>query len=221
MLPAAVIYDAELTLSLPVGLSVASGLNGLAHCVDGMWAPRADPINQALGAEGIRALARGLPLIAGDPSGIEGRELALYGAYLSAVAFASAGSGLHHKICHVLGGTYELPHAETHATVLPYVLAFNAPAAPEAAGRIAHALGSDSGTAEAAVAALDELRVRLHAPTALRDYGLTEADLPGAVERVLAVVPPSNPRPVTGNNLTALLRAALTGAAPATQLEEI
>ena len=98
-----------LTLSLPVEMSVASGLNGMAHCIDSMWGPRADPINAALGAEGIRALSQGLPLITADPSGTEGREQALYGAYLSAVAFASAGSGLHHKICHVLGGTFNLP----------------------------------------------------------------------------------------------------------------
>ncbi|RYH71118.1 MAG: maleylacetate reductase, partial [Alcaligenaceae bacterium] len=119
VLPLTVIYDAHLTLSLPVGLSVASGLNGMAHCIDSMWAPRTDPINRALAAEGIRALAEGLPAIKDDPRGLTGREQALYGAYLSAVAFASAGSGLHHKICHVLGGAYDMPHAQTQATVLP------------------------------------------------------------------------------------------------------
>ena len=143
-------------------MSVASGLNGMAHCIDSMWGPRVDPINAALGAEGIRALSQGLPLITADPSGTEGREQALYGAYLSAVAFASAGSGLHHKICHVLGGTFNLPHAQTHATVLPYVLAFNAPYAPDAEARIAAAFG----TAEA-LTGLQELRKRLDAPKAL------------------------------------------------------
>ena len=135
VLPVTVIYDAALTVSLPVEMSVASGLNGMAHCIDSMWAPRTNPINQALAAEGIRALSQGLPLIKSDPTGLGGRELAQYGAYLSAVAFASAGSGIHHKICHVLGGTWNLPHAQTHATILPYVLAFNASAAPQAARR--------------------------------------------------------------------------------------
>jgi maleylacetate reductase len=133
VLPVTVIYDAELTLSLPQGLSIASGLNALAHCIDSMWAPRTDPINQALAAEGIHALNDGLPAVSNDPNDLTGRELALYGAYLSAVAFASAGSGMHHKICHVLGGRWNLPHAQTHAVVLPYVLAFNAPAASAAA----------------------------------------------------------------------------------------
>ncbi len=111
---------------------MASGLNALAHCVDSMWAPRTDPIDQALALEGIRALRR-RSAAQSSPTRLElaGREQTLYGAYLSAVAFASAGSGLHHKICHVLGGMFDLPHAETHAIVLPYVLALNAPAVPD------------------------------------------------------------------------------------------
>ena len=100
VLPTTVIYDADLTMSLPVELSVASGLNGMAHCIDAMWGPHANPINQALAAEGISALAAGLPAIVQDSEDLAGREQLLYGAYLSAVAFTSAGSGLHHKICH-------------------------------------------------------------------------------------------------------------------------
>ncbi|WP_336714483.1 maleylacetate reductase [Arthrobacter sp. USHLN218] len=225
VLPAAVIYDAELTIGLPVALSVSSGLNALAHCVDSLWAPKADPINQALGAEGVRALADGLPRIARNPHDMKGRETALYGAYLAAVAFASAGSGLHHKICHVLGGTFNLPHAETHATVLPYVLAFNGPAAPDAAARLSAALRSGmadvsasegrAGTAEDAVSLLNELRSRLDAPVALRDYGFTEADIPEAVRRVIAAAPPSNPAAVTEESMTELMRAALAGEVPA------
>jgi maleylacetate reductase len=214
VLPVTVIYDAALTLSLPVDLSVASGLNGMAHCIDSMWAPRVDPINQALGAEGIRALSRGLPLITEDPAGTEGREQALYGAYLSAVAFASAGSGLHHKICHVLGGTFNLPHAQTHATVLPYALAFNAPLAPDAEARIAAAFG----TADA-LSGLQDLRKRLDAPKALADYGFTADGIAEAVAIILPAVPASNPRPATTENLTRLLEAALTGEDPAVLLD--
>jgi maleylacetate reductase len=206
VLPVTVVYDPLLTVSLPVELSVASGLNALAHCVDSMWAPRADPINQALGAEGIRALTAGLPQVLTDPTGVEGREQALYGAYLSAVAFASAGSGLHHKICHVLGGAYNLPHAQTHATVVPYVLGFNAPFAPHAEKRMAAAFGAAS-----AVDGLDRLRTALEAPRALQDYGFREVDIPEAVQLILPALPPSNPRPVTAENLEALLRAAWAG----------
>jgi maleylacetate reductase len=214
VLPSTVIYDAALTLSLPVAMSVASGLNGMAHCIDSMWGPRADPINQALAAEGIRALAAGLPLIASDPSGPDGREQALYGAYLAAVAFASAGSGLHHKICHALGGTFNLPHAQTHATVLPYVLAFNGPCAPEAEARIAAAFG----TADA-LSGLQELRERLAAPKALADYGFTAGQIAEAVAIILPTVPANNPRTVTEENLTRLLQAALTGEEPTVLLD--
>ncbi len=205
VLPTTVIYDAKLTLSLPVELSIASGLNGMAHCIDAMWSPRADPINRALAAEGIRALAGGLPAIKHDPQGLAGREQALYGAYLSAVAFTSAGSGLHHKICHVLGGAYDLPHAQTHAIVLPHVLAFNAPAAPEAE-RIAAAFGADS-----AVAGLQTLRCALDAPRALREHGMAAENIAEAAELVLPAVPESNPRPVTRADLENLLRAAHSG----------
>jgi maleylacetate reductase len=210
VLPRAIVYDASLMLTLPVELSVSSGLNALAHCVDSMWAPRADPIDRAIAGEGIRALRVGLPLVVQEPTGLDGREHALYGAYLSAVAFASAGSGLHHKICHILGGMFDLPHAQTHAIVLPQVLAFNAPNAPEAEQRIAAALGTDT-----ALGGLAQLRAQLRAPSALRDYGMPEAGIPRAVEAVLAAAPPSNPTPVTTENLTRLLHAAWEGAEPA------
>ncbi|GAA1124752.1 maleylacetate reductase [Nocardioides aquiterrae] len=209
VLPRAIVYDASLMLTLPVGLSVASGLNALAHCVDSMWAPRTDPIDAALAGEGIRTLAAGLPRVVDDPSGLEGREEALYGAYLAAVAFASAGSGLHHKICHVLGGRYDLPHAPTHAVVLPHVLALNAPAAPEADERIARAFGTETG-----LEGLEALRARLDAPRALRDLGFEEDQIPDAVEAILPSVPESNPARVTPESLERLLRGAWEGADP-------
>ncbi|WP_182262831.1 maleylacetate reductase [Rhodococcus sp. UFZ-B548] len=209
VLPRAVIYDAELTFGLPRDIAIASGLNALAHCVDSLWAPKADPINTALAVQGVRALAAGLPLIAQDPTGISGREQTLYGAYLAAVAFASAGSGLHHKICHVLGGRYDLPHAQMHSVVLPYVLAFNAPNAPAAADQLKAAFGSAT-----ALSGLQSLRKTLDAPLALRDYGFSEADLPDATAAVLLAVPPSNPTAATTENISALLRAALEGTEP-------
>ncbi len=209
VLPRSIVYDAALTLGLPVPMSVASGLNALAHCIDSMWAPRADPINRALAAEGMRALRVGLPRIVADPAEIAGREHALLGAYLSAVAFASAGSGLHHKICHVLGGTFNLPHAQTHAVVLPHVLAFNAPSAPDAEGRIARAFDADR-----AIDGLRALRHQVGAPTALRDYGFDEADIPRAVTLILPAVPPDNPTPVTAAGLARLLRDAWAGVDP-------
>jgi maleylacetate reductase len=215
VLPKVIIYDAVLTMSLPVDLSVASGLNALAHCVDSMWAPNADPINAAFAAEGIRSLAVGLPKVVADPMDLDGREHALYAAYLSATAFASAGSGLHHKICHVLGGKYNLPHAQTHATVLPYVLAFNAPAAPDAERRIAAAFSSN-GFSSGALDGVVALKQELNAPHALADYGFTEDLITEAAEAILPAVPPSNPRPVTADDLRTLLRAAWSGADPRT-----
>ncbi|MEU4421097.1 maleylacetate reductase [Actinoplanes sp. NPDC024001] len=209
VLPVTVVYDATLTVSLPVGLSVASGFNALAHCVDSMWAPGSDPINRALAVEGIRVFASGLPKVVADPAGLEGRDECLYGAYLSAVSFASAGSGLHHKICHVLGGAYRLPHAETHAIVLPHVLALNAPAVPDRGRRIAEAFGGGEP-----LAALERLRAAVAAPRALKDVGFDEAAVGEAAARILPGVPPSNPAPVDRRVLETLLRAAWAGDTP-------
>ncbi|GGG16289.1 maleylacetate reductase [Rhodococcoides trifolii] len=206
VLPTTVIYDVLSLLTLPVELSVASGLNALAHSVDSMWAPRADPINSTLAVEAITALSGGLREIKSDSASQAGHEQTLYGAYLSAVAFASAGSGLHHKICHVLGGAYNLPHAQTHAVVLQYVLEYNGPFAPDAEQRIATAFAADT-----AVGGLSALRADLDAPRALRDYGLKESDLPEAASLILAAVPASNPRPVTIGSLTSLLHDAWAG----------
>jgi len=201
VLPQTVVYDPDLVASMPPELAAASGLNAVAHCVDSMWAPAADPINAAMAAEGLRALNDGLR--AGNPGRTQ------YGCYLAAVAFASAGPGLHHKICHVLGGRFDLPHAPMHAILLPYVVAVNAPAAPDAGARIAAALGSID-----ALAGVRDLRDDLDAPRALRDIGLREEDLPKAVEAILPAVPASNPRPVDAAVLTRLLRAAWAGDDP-------
>ncbi|MFD7877782.1 maleylacetate reductase [Streptomyces sp. NPDC059766] len=209
VLPRTIVYDAALTLSLPVELSVASGLNALAHCVDSLWAPRTDPLNQALAVEGARALHAGLPQVVAQPDALEGREQALYGAYLAAAAFASAGSGLHHKICHVLGGMFSLPHAQTHAVVLPHVLAFNAPFVPEAERRLAVAL--DAPTAREGLA---RLRDRLHAPRSLRDLGMPRDGIVKAAEAVVAAAPAGNPRPVAPQAVTALIESAWEGADP-------
>lgn len=206
VLPTAVVYDPQLVVSMPADLAVASGLNAAAHCIDSLWAPRADAINAALATEGLNALRIGLLGVVERPHDLDARGHTQYGCYLAAVAFASAGSAMHHKICHVLGGTFDLPHAATHAIVLPYVLAWNAVAAPEASRRIAAALDATDPNE-----GLERLRTRLGAPRALRDIGMREQDIATAVTAALAAIPASNPRPIDQESLTALLRAAWAG----------
>ena len=210
VLPRSIVYDASLLTTLPGDMTVASGLNAMAHSVDSMWGPRADPIDRALAQESIRALATGLLYVADDSASIEGIEQTLYGAYLAAVSFSSAGSGMHHKICHVLGGMFNLPHAQTHAVVLPYVLAFNAQNAPEAEARIAQALGEVFDTTSAS-SGLATLRQALDAPRALRDLGMPEDGIAKALGPIKEAIPANNPTPITDENLTALLHAAWTG----------
>jgi len=132
VLPRLVVYDPELTVTLPVRLSVVSGLNALAHCAEAFWAEGRNPITSLVAEEGIRALARGLPNVSGDSRDLAARSDVLYGAWLGGAAFATTGASVHHKICHVLGGAFDLPHAETHAVVLPHSVA---PAAPRGCGQ--------------------------------------------------------------------------------------
>lgn len=206
VLPRVIIYDAKLSASLPGHLAVASGLNALAHAVDGFWAPRADPINKALGTEGIKALIPGLRALKVDPNDLQAREQTLYGAYLAAVAFASAGSAMHHKICHVLGGAYNLSHAEMHAVVLAYVTAFNVPADEDAAQRISSALGSDSPAQ-----GIFDLRAELGIVGSLAELGLREEDIDEAAKLALTAIPESNPRSFNFEDIQGIIRAAWRG----------
>jgi maleylacetate reductase len=198
VLPRVVVYDPELVATLPRDLAVASAFNALAHGVEAFWAPRRNPVSSAVAQDGIAALAAGMRTL--DPADL------LRGAWLTASAFAVAGSGLHHKLCHVLGGTCDLPHARTHAVVLPHVLAFNAPGAPEAAARVARALGVDD-----AVAGLRALADAAGVPRGLRELGLPEDRIDEVVALTGPVVPADNPVPVGGGALRRLVHAAWSG----------
>jgi maleylacetate reductase len=209
VLPVVVVYDSTLLAGLPRDLAVSSALNALAHSIDALWAPKAEPLSSANAEIGIRLLAAAMRALAdGEPSP-EVLEGLLLGGYISAIAFAAAGSGMHHKIAHVLGGRFDLPHAPLHAAVLPHVLAFNAPEAKDAAAAVARGLGADDP-----VSGLDRLYERLDAPRSLRDLGLREADLDEAAALALPAIPESNPRRVDLASLRALLQHAWAGSPP-------
>jgi maleylacetate reductase len=207
MLPKTVIYDPELTLGLPAATSAASGMNAIAHCVEALYAKEANPIVSLMAEEGIRALASSLPLIVRNPVDIEARGEALYGAWLAGMSL-NTGIALHHKLCHTLGGTWNLPHAETHAIVLPHAVRYNRDAAPEAMARIARAIG-----AEDAAGGLYDLEVKLGLKMKLADLGVPESDLERAA-RIALEAPYPNPAPVTYDGVLALLRNAHAGLRP-------
>lgn len=209
ILPEVVIYDVDLTLTLPVGLSGTSGINAIAHAVEGLYARDANPIMSLMAEEGIRALAGALPKIAQDPLDRAARGDALYGAFLCGAVLGSVGMALHHKLCHTLGGSFDLPHAETHTIVLPHALAYNAAATPQATARIARALG-----AEDAPRALHDLAGRVGAPRALRELGMPESGIAEAAEIALAT-PYWNPAPLEHGRIEALIRRAWDGSPPA------
>lgn len=208
VLPRSVVYDPELTLSLPVGPSVTSGVNALAHAAEALYAPDASPLVSLMAEEGVRAMAGALPALTAAPRDLDARGRALYGAWLCGAALGATTMGLHHKLCHVLGGTFGLPHAETHTVVLPYALAYNAPAAPEAMAALGRALGTD----DVPGAVWD-----LAAPRSLAELGLAEADLVAAARAATERAYP-NPRKVTAEGVLDVLRAAYVGERPRTDL---
>ncbi len=169
VLPRTVVYDPVLSQHLPKKVTAASVANALAHCVEAVWTPKADPITETTAVEGVRALAAGLRQVLQAPTDLEARGNLLYGACLGGSALATAGTGLHHKLCHLLGGTYNLPHAETHAAVLPQVTRINAPTVPRAKARLEDALGTDD-----LAAGLYDLFTDAGIPTNLKDLGLTQ-----------------------------------------------
>jgi len=208
VLPRTVIYDPGLTLSLPVGLSITSAMNAIAHAAEGLYAVDGNPIMSLMAEEGIRALGTAIPALHANGRDIEARGQALYGAWLCGTVLGHVGMALHHKLCHTLGGSFNLPHAEVHTVVLPHALAYNAEAAPQAMARIARALGAQS-----APAAVFDLAQRHGAPVALRDLGLAATDLDRAADLACAN-PYPNPRPLERGPLRELLQRAYEGTRP-------
>jgi len=208
VLPRAVIYDPNLTLSLPPRLSAASGMNAIAHAVEALYSHEGNPIISLMAEEGIRAMAAALPKILQQPKDLNARGDALYGAWLCGIALGSAGMALHHKLCHVLGGSFNLPHAETHSIVLPHAVRYNQAAAPDAMARIEKAI-----QAKDAAAGIFDLEKKLGLPLRLADIGMKEADLERAA-RIATEAPYPNPRKVEYAPVLALLRNAYEGIRP-------
>jgi maleylacetate reductase len=208
VLPKTVIYDPELTLTLPPKIAGPSGMNAIAHCVEGLYALDGNPIISMFAAEGIRALARSLPQVVENPGDLEARGNALYGAWLAGTVLGAVSIGIHHKLCHTLGGTFNLPHAEVHTVVLPHAVEFNRKAAPEAMRITAEALGARS-----AACGLFDLAVRIGAPVALKDIGMPADGLERAAQ-LATQNPYTNPRPVEYAGVLELLRNAYAGRRP-------
>ena len=210
--PKTVIYDPELTVKLPARVTVTSGMNAIAHCVEALYSENANPIISLLAQDGIRALRSSLPAILANPQDLEARSKALYGCWLGGTVLGSVGMALHHKLCHVLGGRYNLPHAETHSVILPYVIWYNAAYATEAIQAIARVIGTDGNDV---AGALFDLTTSLGVPTSLAEIGMTHSDLDEAAEQATKN-PYYNPRPIDQQSIRQLLEYAFAGKRPLT-----
>ncbi len=208
VLPEVVIYDVEFTFTLPIRTSVTSGMNAIAHAVEALYARDGNPLISLMAEEAIRSLAEAMPKLLKDPLDHKARSDALYGAWLCGMCLGAAGMALHHKLCHTLGGSFGLPHAETHSVVLPHATAYNSIAAQEAMSAVARGLRSSS-----AADGLFDLAKELGAPMSLRELGFSEAD----IERAAAIAtknPYWNPRPVETEAVRGLLVRAWRGERP-------
>lgn len=188
---------------------MTSGINAVAHAAEGLYATDSNPVMDLMAAECIAAFGRALPAIRTRPDDLEARSDALYGAWLGGMVLGNVGMALHHKLCHTLGGGFNLPHAETHTVVLPHALAYNAPAVPKAMERVAQALNTTNGPQ-----AVFDLALHNGAPTALRALGLRSEDLDRACDMAMAN-PYANPRPLERTALRQLLQDAWEGVRPA------
>jgi maleylacetate reductase len=210
--PKTVIYDPALTLSLPARLSATSGMNAMAHCVEALYAEDANPISSLIAAEGIRSLAEGLPAVTRDPSDLKARARSFYGAWLGGISLGTTTTALHHKLCHVLGGAFDLPHSDTHTVLLPHATAYNAAGAPEAMARIAQAL-DPNGVAKPAAQQLYDLEASIQAPLSLASLGMKRDGIDQAVALVMEK-PFYNPHALTREGIRALLEDAFEGRPP-------
>ena len=208
--PEVVVYDPELTVTLPPTIAGPSGINAIAHSVEALYSPGANPFISAIAVESIRALNTGLPVVTAGPCDLNSHSEVLYGAYLAGVALATAGTSLHHKTCHVLGGMFDLNHGQLNAVVLGHALSYNAPAIPDALARIGDALGVE---AAAAPGALFDLAVTIGAPTSLKAIGMPLDGLAEAVRRVVLEAA-GNVRPPEEQGIRRMLEDAFFGRRP-------
>ncbi|WP_404862678.1 maleylacetate reductase [Georhizobium sp. MAB10] len=207
--PEVVLYDAELVRSLPVAMTVTSALNAMAHAVEGLYAQNRNPVSTLMAIEGLEAFAASLPDVMRNPHDLEARGATLYGAWLCGTVLGQVGMALHHKLCHTLGGSFDLPHAETHAVVLAHAIGFNARAAGSELEPVSRIFGGDRPGQ-----ALYDFAKSLGAPLGLREIGMKEVDLPRAAD-LAAAKPYWNPQPVSRDEILKLLEAAWAGDPPA------
>ena len=213
VLPRTVIYDPQLTMTLPANIAGPSGMNAIAHCVEALYAEDANPIVSLMAEEGIRTLAASLPKVVSEPQNLEARGDALYGAWLGGACLGNVGMAIHHKLCHTLGGSYNLPHAQTHTIILAHAVQYNRDAAKDAMKRISRALdGSDRRGSDPA-GSLYDLARKIGAPMALRDIGMKQESLDEAAQ-LATQNPYFNPQPIEYAAIRRLLQNAWEGRRP-------
>ncbi|WGI23296.1 maleylacetate reductase [Amylibacter sp. IMCC11727] len=208
VLPEVILYDPELVTSLPLPMTVTSALNAMAHAAEALYATNRTGETTAMAIDGLRAFSEELPEVLVNPTDLAAREATQRGAWACGTVLGQVGMSLHHKLCHTLGGSFDLPHAQTHAIILPHAIAYNARSARDELQPICDLLGGEN-----AGLALHAFAQKLNAPLALKELGLKESDLNRAAE-LATTKPYPNPHPVTRSDIRLLLQAAWSGDQP-------
>ena len=169
-----VLIDPQANVEVPAVLMLATGMNGVAHCIEGLYSKERSPLAETLALDALSRFAAALPAVRSDPADAAARGALLYAAHLSGLVLLHARTCLHHAVCHAIGSVAGVGHGDANSALLPHALAFNAPAAGDALQRAAQALGDADGDAAAAVR---RLQAAIGVPTRLRDIGVEAPQL--------------------------------------------
>lgn len=209
------IDDPELMLTLPPGLTAATGMDALTHAVECYVSNLSFKLTNELALIAIRYIFRSLAAAVLEPDNLEARDDMVYGQYMAGMAFGNGGVGIAHAAAHALGGTYNLPHGLCNAILLPHVIRFNMKASAE---RYAHmyyiihpdaAALSDEDAASAFVEAVEQLSEKIGTKKSLRELGVQESDFELLADKALKdSCCETNPIFPTKNDLIRILKAA-------------
>lgn len=214
--PKLVIYDPALTLNLPPSLTAGTGINALAHCIEAVYSISRNPLSSTAALSGIQSISRALPVCYRQGDDLSARTDMLLGAHLAGTSLATVAMGLHHGLCHVLGGSAGVPHGVANAIILPHAMRFNLDDCAPQLAQIAEAMGvtmptqSNKSKAEAAIQAVEWLIGQIGLPQRLHEAGVKEADLPHLAQLALqSSAVQQNPKPLSAAaQAEAILRAA-------------
>jgi len=214
-IPVLAIVDAELMVSMPKGLTAATGMDALTHAIEGYITLGAWTMSDMFELKAIELIAKFLPAVVENPKDVEARDGMAMAQYIAGMGFSNVGLGLVHGMAHPLGAYFDVPHGVANALLLPIVMQYNMASCIDKYADITKALGvnidglSKESAAQAAVDAVKALAVKVGIPEKLRELNVTDDSLEKlALSAFNDVCTPGNPRTVTYEDALELYKLA-------------